>query len=354
MWSSLFKKVTHAREKFAINLGGEDQEKPFLDHLEDLRTMVVRIAMTLLLCTFGTFAFHKELIMLMQAPMWWTGMVKSSADIQNMMVVLSPTDGFMMAMNLALVAAVIVSSPFLLLFILQFVVPGLKPSEKKMLFPAIGIGAGLFIGGVIFAYYIVLPGALKFFMEFNEALGVRNEWRLDAYIKFASRFCLLFGVAFELPVIVMILVKLDILGYKVMSTTRRYALLAIFVASAIITPTPDPFTMLVMAGPLYIMYEICIWLAYFMEKKDREAYPEYYAQLDKDEAAMQADESTTDWDKEDYNPWSSADDEDDDEAIKPRPASGTVSREDDKPKEKSLKESSSEDEERGSGYANSD
>jgi hypothetical protein len=153
---------------------------------------------------------------------------------------------------------------------------------------------------------------------------------------------------------VMILVKLDILGFRVMNTTRSYAVIAIAVFSAIVTPTPDPFTMLVMAAPLYLLYEICIWLAYFMEKRDRELYPEYYAQLEKDEAALSAEEnSTTDWDKEDYNPWSTADDEDDDEAIKPRPASGTVSTAGNS-EEKSLEETSREDEERTEGYKNGD
>jgi Tat protein translocase TatC len=349
MWSALFKKISKAREKVAQNLGDTDEEKPFLDHLEDLRKMIVRIAVTLLVTTFGTFYFHKQLVELLEAPLWWTGTVKTVDDLKAMLSSLAPTDVFMMVMNLSLVAAIIVASPFLLFFILQFVLPGLRSSEKKLLFPAITIGAGLFLAGVVFSYYIVLPGALKFFIEFNDSLGVRSDWRIDAYIKFASRFVLLFGVAFELPVVVMALVKLDILSYRLMSTTRSYAVIAIAVASAIITPTPDPFTMLVMAGPLYIMYEVCIWLAFFMEKKDREAYPEYYAQLDKDEAALAKEESTTDWDKEDYNPWSSADDEDDDEAIKPKPATGTVSQN----QEKSLEESSREDEKRG-GYANDD
>ncbi|MFC5453402.1 twin-arginine translocase subunit TatC [Prosthecobacter fluviatilis] len=312
MWSGLLQKVFKVREKVALNLGGKgDEEKPFLDHLEDLRKMIVRMAMTLLVSTIITFCFYEQLFEIIKHPLWATGVIKTQEQLKAMLQILTPQEGFLMVMNLALIAAVILSFPLLLLFLLQFVLPGLKPEEKKAIFPAIGIGAGLFLLGASFAFYVVLPKALEFFYTFNESLGMSNGWRLDGYVKFATRFILLFGVAFELPVIVMVLVKLDFLNYKLMSTTRSYAIVAIAIFAAVVTPTPDPFTMLVLAGPLYVLYETCIWLAYFMEKKDRAAYPEYYADIDKDEKALE-ESANDDWDNENYNPWSSADDDDED------------------------------------------
>ena len=312
MWSGLLQKVFKVREKVAMNLGGKgDEEKPFLDHLEDLRKMIVRIAMTLLVSTLVTFCFYDKLFEIIKYPLYATGVIKTPEQLKNMLQILSPQEGFLMVMNLSLIAAVILAFPLLLFFLLQFILPGLKPAEKKAIFPAIGIGAGLFLLGACFAFYVVLPKALEFFYSFNEGLGMSNGWRLDAYVKFATRFILLFGVAFELPVIVMVMVKLDFLNYKLMSTTRSYAIIAIAIFAAIVTPTPDPFTMLVLAGPLYVLYETCIWLAYFMEKKDRAAYPEYYADIDKDEKALEQP-GTDDWDNENYNPWSSGDDEEDD------------------------------------------
>lgn len=311
MWSGLLQKVFKVREKVAMNLSGKgDEEKPFLDHLEDLRKMIVRIAMTLLVSTLVTFCFYGQLFEIIKYPLWATGVIKTPEELKNMLQILSPQEGFLMVMNLSLIAAVILAFPLLLFFLLQFILPGLKPAEKKAIFPAIGIGAGLFLLGACFAFYVVLPKALEFFYSFNEGLGMSNGWRLDAYVKFATRFILLFGVAFELPVIVMVLVKLDFLNYKLMSTTRSYAIIAIAIFAAIVTPTPDPFTMLVLAGPLYVLYETCIWLAYFMEKKDRAAYPEYYADIDKDEKALEQP-GADDWDNENYNPWSAGDDEDD-------------------------------------------
>jgi Tat protein translocase TatC len=327
MWKAVISKLFKAREKFALNLAGPDEEKPFLDHLEDLRKMFVRIALTLCIATFGAFGFYKNLFEFIKLPLWWSGIVKTPEQMANMLKVLTPQDGFMMTMNISLVAAIIVAFPLLLLFLLQFILPGLKDNEKKLIFPAIAVGAGLFLIGATFAYFIVLPKTLAFFASFNADLGFGNDWRVNEYVKFATRFVLLFGVAFELPVIVMVLVKLEILSFKLMNTTRSYAVVAIAIFSALVTPTPDPFTMMVMAAPLYILYEACIWIAWFMNKKDREAYPEYYAQLEKEEAAQLEDEKTSSWDTDEFNPWSSGDDDDsdDEETLRPKPASGTVS-----------------------------
>jgi hypothetical protein len=141
---------------------------------------------------------------------------------------------------------------------------------------------------------------------------------LDNYVTFTTRFILVFGIAFELPVIVMALVKLDILNFKIMKATWRYALIAIMIFAAVITPTPDILTLLLMSGPLYVLYGICVILAYFMEKKDKEAYPEYYAELAKDEKELE-ESVKDDWDNESYNPWFSEDDKDqEDEYQKPR------------------------------------
>ena len=131
------------------------------------------------------------------------------------------------------------------------------------------IGFGLFIAGTTFAYYLVLPKTLQFFYEWSGDMGISNDWRIGEYISFATQFTLLFGASFELPVVVMVFVKLGLLGYETMSKTRSYAIVAIMVAAAVLTPTPDIPTMLVMAAPMVVLYEICIWLAYFDRKKAR-------------------------------------------------------------------------------------
>jgi len=183
---------------------------------------------------------------------------------------LKPTETFMLSFKLAFFAGVIVAFPFLLYFLLQFIVPGLKPSERKALWPALVIGFGLFLTGVVFCYVLVLPKALDFFYTYSQNMGVENEWRIGDYITFATQFTLIFGLAFELPVVVMTLVKLNILDFPTMSSTRSYAVVSVFLVAAIITPTGDALTLCMLAVPMCILYEICIWLAYFHNKKQIE------------------------------------------------------------------------------------
>jgi Tat protein translocase TatC len=318
MWQGILNKVFKAREKVAMNLTAEDEEKPFLDHLEDLRTMLVRIAVTLLVSAFAAFGFYGQLFNILLYPLVLAGFATDIDAGRKLLINLDIAGPFMMAVNVSLIAAVIASFPLLLIFLLQFILPGLKSNEKKLLFPAIAIGTGLFLGGCSFAYWQVLPRALIFFSEFAASVGATQTWSLDNYVTFTTRFILVFGIAFELPVIVMALVKLDILNFRIMKSTWRYALIAIMIFAAVITPTPDILTLLLMSGPLYVLYGICVILAYFMEKKDKEAYPEYYAELAKDEKELET-AVKDDWDNESYNPWFSEDDKDqEDEYQKPR------------------------------------
>lgn len=340
MWHGILNKVFKAREKIALNLNPNDEEKPFLDHLEDLRKMLVRIAVTLLVCVLGTFVFNKQLTDIVLLPYQWAGETAKATILSNAKEAIeagqpapvvefrkpstrTPQEGFMASVNVSMIAAVILSFPLLLFFLLQFILPGLKATEKKVLFPALAIGFGLFLTGVTFSYFMVLPRALDFFFVWNFDHGFESTWMLGDYITFATRFILIFGISFELPVVVMALVKLDFLSYKLMKNTRKHAIIAIAIFSAVITPTQDILTLLLLAGPLYVLYEICIWLAYFIEKKDREAFPEYYAEIDKDEKELEKPQEKDEWDNENYNPWFSEDDQDkdiDDEYQKPRPS----------------------------------
>lgn len=403
MFNWLFKKVVTFREKVAVDLGQGDDEKPFLDHLEDLRTMIVRMAVTLLIVTVGTFFLIGPLMGVITYPLVLAG-ISDNVQLQNF----KPTGGFMTAMNISLVAGVIVSFPLLLYFLLQFVLPGLRNNEKKVLFPALGVGGGLFLIGVVFAYFLVAPRALTFFYEFSRDIGntahvkvqgstpqssqpqsgasiipelkqgtrvtamtgdgktvvfevveVRAPatepgkegattpgsavataaaaaaptadavavakspapfmWELTEYVKFICQFILIFGACFELPVVVMALVKLDVLNYKVMKTSRSWAAIIIAIAAAVITPTQDAMTLALLAVPMYVLYEICIWLAWWLEKRDRQLYPEYYKEQDADEKEL---EVSDEWDNENYNPWGGGDDEEDEDegsSTKPKP-----------------------------------
>jgi sec-independent protein translocase protein TatC len=196
----------------------------------------------------------------------------ASLDAHGRMVLmqsLNPTEGFMLSFKLAFFAGLVISFPLVLYFLLQFILPGLHAKEQKALFPALAVGFALFLTGALFAYFIILPNVLDFFYNYSLEMGIENDWRIGYYISFATQFVLIFGLAFELPVVVMTLVKLGILSYEMMRTTRSYAILSIVVIAAIVTPTPDILTLGMLAVPMYLLYEICIGLAYFMDKKER-------------------------------------------------------------------------------------
>lgn len=187
----------------------------------------------------------------------------------KLMGAFKPTEAFMLSMKLAFFAAVVVTFPLLLLFILEFIIPGLKDNERKILWPALSTGFGLFLIGVLFCYFFVLPNVLDFFFTFGQEMRIENDWRIGYYITFATRLTLIFGLAFELPVVVMTMVKLGLLDAEMMRNTRSYAILAIFITAALITPTPDAPTMLLLAVPMYLLYEMCIWLSTWLEARER-------------------------------------------------------------------------------------
>lgn len=326
MLNWVFKKVVNLREKVSRDLGQGDVEKPFLEHLEDLRTMLVRMALTLAVFVLGTFIFYDHLWGLVTYPIHLAGL-----DGKIKFTQLNPIGGFMAIMNLSIAGGIVIACPLLLYFLMQFVLPGLRTTEKKIMFPALAVGGGLFFLGAAFSYFVVVPKALDFFYHFNNHLsdipgggGAASEgtmWGIQEFTKFICQFVLIFGLCFELPVVVMALVKLDILSYKVMKGSRSWAAIGICVVSAVVAPSPDVFTLGLIAGPLYALYEICIWLAWWLDKRDRTLYPEHYKQLEEDDKAAEA---TDDWDNDSYNPWSGDDDEEEHKPAKPAaPPAGT-------------------------------
>lgn len=185
------------------------------------------------------------------------------------MSALRPPEAFMLSLKISMLAGIILAFPLLLYFIAQFVFPGLTNKEKRAVLPAVGIGFGLFLLGATFAYWVVTPRVLEFFHGYADELGVNSEWRIGYYVSFVSQLVLIFGVSFELPVVVMTLVKLDLLGYQFMARNRSYAIIIIFTVAALITPTPDAPTLCLLAVPMVILYEICIWMAYFLDRRRR-------------------------------------------------------------------------------------
>lgn len=239
----------------------KDEPKPFLDHVEDLRWMLIKMIATLIIAMGASFYFQTQLIELIMRPL--KGIDLGPKGLMNTGII----DPLMIAIELSFYAGLIFAFPFLVFFLAEFILPALTPKEKRMLYPAAGASMGMFLLGAGFAYSVILPSGLRYFFNYSKSLNFAPQWTVHEYFSFATQFVVSFGLAFELPLGVLILVKLGLLSYETLKKTRSFAIVIILFLSAIIMPSPDIFSMLVMAVPLYILYEGCIFIAWFMERK---------------------------------------------------------------------------------------
>ena len=254
--------------KFLEFRDARDAPKPFLEHVEDLRTMVVRMALALGICMAAAFAFRSQLASFVQAPLLAVDPSRAG-NLQSLGV----ADSMTISLKLSFYAGLVISFPALLWFLACFVMPALTARERRVVLLASLVGFGLFLAGASFAFFGVLPQALEFFFRDAQMMNWRPTWTVGEYYSFATQFTLSFGLAFELPVVVLALVKIGLLGHAQMRATRPYAVVVIFFLAAVITPTSDIFTLLLMGAPMVLLYETCIWIARWMENRDELTTP---------------------------------------------------------------------------------
>jgi len=249
------------------DLPESETSKPFLEHLEELRWAVVKMAITLFVAMIVCFLFRQTLVRVMQVPL-------HGVDPQvGALKALGITDSIVISFHLAFYAGIVLSFPVLLYFLAEFVLPALTALEKRFLFPAIIGSFGLFLLGVFICYFWLLPKTILFFFRDTQSLGWAPTWTVQQYYSFVTKFVLGFGMAFELPVVVLALVYFGLITYKFMARTRPYAVVLIFILAAIIAPTPDLLTLVAMALPMALLYESCIWIAWFMERRTARSRP---------------------------------------------------------------------------------
>jgi sec-independent protein translocase protein TatC len=182
---------------------------------------------------------------------------------------LSPAGGFIVAFQLAMYGGIVLAAPMIIYFAGQFILPALKRKEKKYLYRGLGIGSFLFFGGVLFCYFILMPLALNASRAYSNWLGIAaDQWTAEAFIGFECKFMLGMGLGFELPVVLLILVKLGVLDYARLTAMRKYMIVINLVLGAVLT-TPEVLTQVMMAIPLQVLYEITVWIAWYWERRDR-------------------------------------------------------------------------------------
>ena len=227
----------------------DERRQTILQHLEEFRWRVVKSSLALVVTSIVAFVFRDWILDILVQPY---------RDIggDNELIALKPTEAFGSAMRLAFFGGLLLASPVLLYQLWAFINPALSKRERKWTIPIVAALVVLFAGGVIFAYS-VLPRGLEFFAS---VLDVEFRLQITEYLKFVTLFLLVFGLSFEFPVFLFATAAAGLVSSKKLADNRRWAVTIIVVVAAVVTPTGDPYTLLLLSGPLYLLYEITIWL----------------------------------------------------------------------------------------------
>ena len=236
-------------------------DKPFLDHLEDLRRALIRCVLVLGVAVLVALPLAPLFLGILLAPLR-----QAVPDADSMLRSLEVAGAFTVTLRIAFWSGLLVSSPALVFIIGQFVFPGLTAQERRVVARS-GIWAvALFALGAGLAYWVTLPVAIQVMFGLHAWLGVAAEWTVTSYVTFATQLLIGFGLAFEMPVVVVILGRLGIVSSAQLRQARPLVVIILLVVAMVLTP-PDIFTQLMMAVPLIVLYEGCIAVVRATERR---------------------------------------------------------------------------------------
>jgi sec-independent protein translocase protein TatC len=237
-----------------------DEKKPFTAHLKELRDRLVISLAGLGLAFIVTYSFKEKLFHFLMQPFVRVMPAKSS------FIFTSITEAFVTYFKVSLVAALFLAAPVILYEVWMFVAPGLYEKEKKYIAPFIIFGSFFFLGGALFCYYVTMPVVYHFFVSYAGAMIIPMP-SLKEYMSLTLKMLIIFGLIFQMPLVAYYLAKAGIINYRGLAKKRRYAILAIAVLSAIITP-PEVSSQLLMAVPMYGLFELSVVIARVFGKKE--------------------------------------------------------------------------------------
>lgn len=229
-------------------------EMDILDHLQELRRKII-ICFSVLVIFFVIAYIKSELL---------TSLLKSPLGNVDL-IFITPVEGFITKIKIAFFGGLVISSPMLFLQTILFVSPGLYKKEKILLFLSLPFIIGLFFSGIFFCFKFILPTTLKYLMSFGNE-HMQPMLSVGKYFNFVIMLTLALGVVFELPLVMLLLNKIGIINYKMLAKKRKYVMLMIVIITAVLTPTPDAFTLLAVALPLILLFEISLAIMFISSK----------------------------------------------------------------------------------------
>ena len=219
---------------------------PLVDHIAAIKRRLLTIAVTVSAWFVLTFAYATELIDWFRRP------------LADDLMFYGPTEALFASIKVSLLAGVVLSLPVILYQFWKFIEPALLPREQRWAIPLFGLAAGLFALGLVFCNLVILPLVIRFFVGFGMDRELMPQLAVGTYIDFNVKFLLIFGFAFELPMVLSLLSRIGVVSPELLSRYRKHAILAALIISTIVTPDATLFTMLLMAIPLIILYEVGI------------------------------------------------------------------------------------------------
>ncbi len=230
------------------------RDQPIMEHLTELRARLLKAALAVLAGSIAAFVFREWIFDVLVAP--YEAVVK-----ERDLVFFRPTEAFSLFMRLSLFGGFVLASPVIIYQLWAFIVPALTKREKRLVIPIVSLLVVLFLGGIAFGYWSLQRG-LGFLIDFG---GDSLDPVIGGsfYLTFALRFLLVFGIAFEFPVFLYATAAMGVVGWRQLAAGRRWAILLIVTIGAVVTPSGDPLTLLLLSGPLYVLYETTIWIVRF-------------------------------------------------------------------------------------------
>ena len=237
-------------------------DMPITEHLIELRSHLIKIFICVGVVFLALAGFSRDLYDFVANPM------VELLPANSTMIATDITSNFMAPLRLSLFAAAFISMPYILYQIWSFVAPGLYKHEKRIAIPILLSSIVLFYVGVAFSYFVVLKGALKFFIAFSPD-NVLPMTDIESYLSFVTKLCMIFGITFEIPVLVLILVLTGIISIASLQDKRRYVIVACFAAAGVMSP-PDVPTMFMLAIPMILLFELGLLMARLLVKQKQE------------------------------------------------------------------------------------
>lgn len=235
-------------------------QETFISHLIELRSRIVKASAAVLVVFLGLVYWAPTIFHLFAQPLL------EALPKGGKMIVTDVTGSFFVPMKVTMLVALVIALPFVLYQIWAFVAPGLYQHEKSLILPLISSSYLLFLCGMAFAYFLVFPTVFKFMAAYNAPLGAEMSTDIDNYLSFAMTTFLAFGLTFEVPVVVIVLVRMGLVTIEKLKEIRPYVVVGAFVIAAVVTP-PDVLSQLLLAVPLVLLYEVGILAARIFLKK---------------------------------------------------------------------------------------